>query len=87
MLNDTFFKIIKKHGAGYSYMPSGYLPDLKKMDGIKAVFFDVYGTLLVSDTAINKDIISPDSIIINKINIIKFSMHEITKGGHKSISF
>ena len=42
-------KIIAAHQAAPSVRPSTTVPSLKRLSGVKAVLFDVYGTLLLSE--------------------------------------
>jgi putative hydrolase of the HAD superfamily len=49
MIDKSFEDIIKKYNKKIQIIPSGYKPLLKKLPYIKAVIFDVYGTLLIQE--------------------------------------
>ena len=49
-MNQSLHDIIRSHCRWQDPLPTGFAPSLRRLPGLRAVLFDVYGTLLISAT-------------------------------------
>ena len=100
-MDKTFFEIIKKHNSPLSLIPSGMEPDLKKLDGIKIILFDIYGTLFASENELHTfekapapdlsakldEFISSYGLDVKPVDLVKMFKEKIRATNNRSKSF